>query len=88
MGLDRTLNGELIKAAEEQGFEGLITPDKNLGYQQNLTGRKLAVVVLPSGRWPAVQDQLEEVVQAVDAATPGSYCEIAPTRPKSPKPQP
>ena len=53
-----------------------MTADKNIAYQQNLTDRTLAIVVLPSGRWPAVQDQLEEVVGAVDEAKPGSYREI------------
>ena len=37
-GWDRLLNGELIAAAEAAGFELLLTTDKNIRYQQNLTG--------------------------------------------------
>ena len=74
--LDRTPNGELIEAAEKRGFEALVTPDRNLRYQQNFTGRTIAIVVLPSGKWSTVQRQLEEVVAAIDGAVPGTYREI------------
>ena len=47
---DTLENGELIGAAENAGFEILLTTDKNLRYQQNLTGRKIALVVLGLGR--------------------------------------
>ena len=70
-------NGELLDAAETQGFEVLVTCERNLKYQQNFTGRSIAIVVLPSGRWPAVRDQIDEVIDAVDKARPGTYREIA-----------
>ena len=74
-GLDRVSNGELIKAAEDRGFDALVTADRNLRYQQNLSNRKIAIVVLPFGRWP-FQPQIQEVFEAVDGAKPGSYFEI------------
>jgi hypothetical protein len=37
-GWDTLSNGELLKAAEEAGFDVLLTTDKNLRYQQNLRG--------------------------------------------------
>lgn len=80
VGLDQASNGESIRAAEERGFDVLGTPDKNIKYQQNLSGRKIAIIVLPSGRWPQVEQQLKQVVQAIDSARPGSYIEIAPER--------
>ena len=43
---DRLPNGELLKAAEAAGFDVLPTTDKNLRYQQNLRGRKLAIVAM------------------------------------------
>ena len=85
-GLDRASNGDLIKAAEERGFDALVTPDRNLVYQQNLKDRTIAIVVLPSGRWSAVRNQIEEVVEAVDRATPGSYCEVPRQKPSGPRP--
>ncbi len=75
-GWDRLKNGELLKAAEAAGFEVLVTGDRSIRYQQNLAGRKIAIVVLPSGRWPLVERQVEEIVAAVDVATTGSYKEI------------
>jgi hypothetical protein len=48
--LERLANGELIAAAEVAGFELLLTTDKNMRYQQNLTGRKIAFVVIGSQR--------------------------------------
>ena len=46
-------NGELLKVAEASGFDVMVTSDQNIRYQQNLTGRKLAFVVLGpiSGPW-------------------------------------
>lgn len=43
---DRLLNGELLAAAEEAGFDMLITTDKNMRYQQNLSARGITVVLL------------------------------------------
>jgi len=69
-------NGDLLTAAEAAGFEILLTTDKNLRYQQNLEGRKIAVVVLGRQQWPQVQRYIQRVVNAVNAAVLGSYLEI------------
>jgi hypothetical protein len=50
MGWDTLSNGDLLKAGEAAGFEILLTTDKNIQYQQNLTGRKIALVVLANPR--------------------------------------
>jgi hypothetical protein len=47
LGWQQLSNGELIASAEEQGFDLLITADRNLRYQQNLTGRRLAILSCP-----------------------------------------
>jgi hypothetical protein len=75
-GWDRLVNGELIAAAEAAGFELLLTTDKNMSYQQNLKGRKIAFVVIGNQQWPVLRRYVERVVAAVDAATPGSFTEI------------
>ncbi len=69
-------NGDLLKAAEDAAFDVFITSDKNIRYQQNLTNRRLAVVVLSQGRWRLVRQRLETIAAAVDAATPGSYSQV------------
>jgi predicted nuclease of predicted toxin-antitoxin system len=69
-------NGDLLHAAEAAGFEVLVTKDKNLSYQQNLGGRKIAIVVLGLGRWSLIKPHVAQVVAAVNAATPGSFSEV------------
>jgi hypothetical protein len=69
-------NGELLDAAEAAGFDVLVTTDRNIRSQQNLTGRKLAIVVLGKARWKLIKRKLTEITAAVAAATPGSYTEV------------
>ena len=80
-GWDTLTNGELLATAEAAGFELLVTTDKNLRYQQNLTGRVLAIVALGTPQWPVVRAHVDLVVAAVNAAAPGSYTEVAIPRP-------
>jgi hypothetical protein len=73
MGWDGFKNGRLLRAAEEDGFDVLVTGDQTLAYEQNLTGRRLAIVVLSSVEWRIVKDYLGEIHAAVDGAVPGSF---------------
>lgn len=75
-GWDQLENGDLLTAAEQDGFEVFLTADKNLRYQQNLSGRAIAIVVLGHSPWPLVKQHIPEVVAAVNVAAPGSYTEI------------
>lgn len=75
-GWDQLSNGKLLTAAEEAGFEVLVTPDKNMVNQQNLKGRRLAIVVLGQQQWPKLLPYVSRVAEAVDAAKPGSYTEV------------
>ena len=84
-GWDRLENGALLEAAEQAGSDIFLTADKNLRYQQNLSRRKIAVVVLGNSPWPLVRLHIPEIVAAVNAATPGSYVEVdIPLPPKKP----
>ena len=85
-GWDRLKNGELLAVAEEAGFEVFLTTDKNIRYQQNLSGRKIAIVVLGQQQWPKLRAHIQLVVGGVNAAVPGSYVEVNfPIEPKSDK---
>jgi len=75
-GWEELENGELIEAAEQAGFELIVTTDKNIRYQQNLTSRKIALIVLEHSQWPMVKLVAEKIAAAVNAATPGSYVEV------------
>ena len=69
-------NGDLLSAAEVAGFDMLLTTDRNMGYQQNLATRKIAIVVLGLQQWPALRPHIQLIIDAVEAAVPGSYREI------------
>jgi predicted nuclease of predicted toxin-antitoxin system len=69
-------NGELLKSAEDNGFEVLVTTDTNLKYQQNLSTRRIAVVVLSTTSWPRINTASEKVVAAIGNSTPSSYVEV------------
>jgi predicted nuclease of predicted toxin-antitoxin system len=69
-------NGALLNAAEQAGFDLFITADQELSYQQNLTGRKMALVVLSTNNWTFVKAHIAGIMVAVEAATAGSYTEV------------
>jgi len=75
-GWDTLKNGELLTAAEDAGFDLVLTTDKNMRYQQNLANRKIAVVVLGLQQWPSLRPHVERIVEAINAATPGAYTEV------------
>jgi len=75
-GWERISNGELIANAEAAGFDVLLTADKRIRYQQNLKGRRLALVVIGNPTWRVLREHLDRVRAAVDSATPGSYTEV------------
>jgi predicted nuclease of predicted toxin-antitoxin system len=75
-GWDRLANGALLDAAEAAGFRVMVTADKNMHYQQNLTGRKISIIVLGNAQWPILRRHVERVVTAVNAAPPGSFAKV------------
>src|ERR1044072_9300685 len=70
-------NGDLLTQAEAEGFDALITTDQNLRYQQNLSSRRISVVVLLTTNWFRIKNNAALVVQATDNLHPGSYEEIS-----------
>lgn len=73
LGWDLLRNGDLLNAAETNGFEAMVSGDKNMSYQQNLEGRKLALVILADTDWPTLKQNPAPIVAALDAAKPGSF---------------
>ena len=75
-GWDTLSNGDLLFEAERAGFDVFVTADKNIQYQQNLAGRRIAVVVLSTPQWPLVRLHTAKIAAAVNAATPGRFAEV------------
>lgn len=75
-GWSKLKNGELLDAAEREGFEVLVTTDTRLRYQQNLAARRIAVVCLLSTSWPRIKRATASIAEAVAACSSGSYVEL------------
>ena len=74
-------NGDLLTAAEADDFEIFLTADKNIRYQQNLTGRRIALVVLGTNQLDILFANVDQIRQAVDAVPAGGYVAIEFDRP-------
>lgn len=75
-GWSRLSNGDLLDAAEQAGFELLVTTDQNLRYQQNLASRNLAVLALFSTSWPRLQARIDDIRAAIEEVRPGDYRQL------------
>lgn len=84
LGLAGTSNGELLTMLEGE-HDVFVTADKKLRYQQNLTGRRLAIVELPTNRLPVLNGMTAEIIAAVGSAQPGSYTTVAWPEPGPPR---
>jgi glutamate racemase len=76
LGWSKLKNGELLSAAEADGFGVLVTTDSHIKYQQNLKSRRIAIVVLGTTSWPRIQGAIAEVTCAIDDATRCGYTEV------------
>lgn len=72
-GWSQLKNGDLLDAAETDGFELLISTDQDLEYQQNLANRRIAIIVLTTTSWPRVRQQVDVIRAAIDSVAPGQY---------------
>lgn len=68
-------NGELLDAAERE-FDLLITTDQALRTQQKVSGRKLAILVLPFASWPRLEPNAKTIASRVANLEAGEYVEI------------
>jgi hypothetical protein len=89
-GWDTLTNGELLAAAELDGFDLLITSDQNIRYQQNLLGRRLAIIEIDTNHWNTIRANAHLIVDAVARILPGGYLvvkfPIPIRRPRPPRP--
>ncbi len=70
-------NGELLARAETAGYAAIVTTDRNLRYQQNLTGRQLAILVLMTTDWRLLKLHTDGIAAAVDGLVAGAYKELS-----------
>ncbi len=75
MGWSQLTNGNLLKEAEAS-FDAFVTTDQSLQYQQNLAGRRLAILTLWTTSWPKLQRHLPEIVSAIGKLNDGDFVEL------------
>ena len=75
MGWGKLKNGALLQAVEPK-FDAFLTSDQNLKYQQNIAGRKLAMLVLPTNDWPVIRLHGDEIAAKVAVLKPGDFVEL------------
>jgi hypothetical protein len=71
-------NGDLLGIAEESGSDVMITTDKGIRHQPNLTRRRLAIVVINTTDWTRIRKWKAVVVPAILDIQPGSCREVDP----------
>jgi len=75
MGWSELDNGTLLAAAETE-FDAIITTDQSMRHQQNLAGRRLAILILPTTNWRQIQIHQDKVLAAVNGLIPGNLVEL------------
>jgi hypothetical protein len=90
MGWAKFQNGQLLSAAEREGFDVLLPGDQTIKYEQSMVGRKIAVVSMSDNHWPIVKDYVTAIVEAIETAKPGEiktvFCgKFVPLKPGKPR---
>jgi len=78
MGWSGTKNGELLQLAQQEHFKVLLTVDRNLYFQQNVSGAKISVLVMiaKTNRLADLKPLVREVLHALDRVTEGEILEV------------
>jgi hypothetical protein len=89
MGWAGLANGRLLAAAEGAGFDVMLTSDQNMQFQTNISGFRLAVIVIPTNRWGIVRNNIAVIERALAAAQAGTFSAVkfARRQPRAPRPE-
>jgi hypothetical protein len=81
MGWGTLTNGDLLAAAESGGFSLMITADRNIRYQQNMSGRTIALIEVTTTHWETIRDNVTSLLNAIETSEPGSYVTVGLPKP-------
>ena len=81
LGWAELTNGVLLNAAEAAGFEVFLTADQNIPYQNSISGRRIAVVVLGTNRLNTLFANVRHIIEAVETVAAGSLVRLPFDRP-------
>lgn len=66
-------DGELLNRSQDALFDLFLTTDQNLQFEQNLSNRAIAVVILSTTSWPRIRLAIDAVKVAIDTAPGGQF---------------
>jgi len=69
-------NGKLLKLIEAAGFEAFISNDKRIEFDQNLSRRPFAILLLSTNHWPTMQPHVGNIAAALETAQPGTITRV------------
>jgi hypothetical protein len=77
-GLAGKKNGQLLSLAEGMGFDVFLTLDKTIEYRQNLTNRRISIIVVRaiSNRLRDIQPHLPECLAQMQKIVPGQLVRV------------
>jgi hypothetical protein len=73
MGWAGISNGKLLDLVEQARFDLLVTADANIKFQNQLSGRRIAMAVLISNRWKTIREHADELRKVVASIHEGDY---------------
>jgi len=75
MGWRGITNGALLDLMARE-FSVLVTTDKNLPFQQNLTKRQISAVILSTNEIPSIIELLPQIEEVIDTISPGEFVQL------------
>ena len=78
LGWEKLVNGTLLSAAEEAGFTVLVTVDHSIRFQQNMSGRGIAILYLKVKKndMPTLLSMADLVLQRLDNLQAGTIATL------------
>ena len=76
MGWDTLSNGHLLLAAEAGEFEAIITTDRALVSDEEITNSSLRVLAVGPANWRVLREHLPEIQAALEATSPGRVLRV------------
>ena len=73
IGWGQLLNGRLLAAAEEAGYEVVVTADADMRKEQTFHGRKIAVIGFSKNNWRLIRPHAGECLYHINNARAGTF---------------
>lgn len=69
-------NGKLLAAAEDNGFEVLLTGDQSIPDENEIAALKIGLVTMSDNHWNIVRDYVPAIAEALHKVKPGQVLPV------------